>query len=64
MATLNYKGEESSQSKIRRKKKKAETTGGLIKGLRQNRNRMPTKGSEYLKGQMSEYGHNRAGKYG
>lgn len=47
---LNLKGEESEQSKERRKKRRMnETAEGLVEGMRENRGRMPTKGTELAK---------------
>lgn len=44
---LNYKGEESEQSKARRKKRRTSKAEQLVEGIRSTpTNRMPTKGGE------------------
>jgi len=47
---LNIRGEESVQSRARRKKRKQSTAEGLVEGIRETpTRRMPTKGTEIAK---------------
>ena len=46
MAATNYKGQESEQSKERKRKKKAKTPEGLVQGLKDNKGHLPTKATE------------------